>query len=700
MLLACLLATALLSVQVKLGSEKEAQRRFALVCDEVALKIHERLGAYALILQGGAGLFSAAPSVGRREWKAFVETLRAQGRIPGVQGIGFSEVIRPDQLALHTARIRGEGFPEYSVRPPGERSLYSSIIYLEPFRDRNLRAFGYDMYSEPVRREAMDRAGNSGEASLSGKVVLVQETATEVQAGTLMYVAVYRNGAPIDTLEQRRAALFGWVYSPYRMKDLMSGILGLWSGEQGVQLQIYDGSQPLPDQLLFESRPNQTVLHSIFYQQRWLDFGGRTWLLAFEPTSSPVSYTDAWATLGGGVAISILLCGLLFSVLNTRARADRIAERLTCEIRTHSEQLEASEYRWRFALEGAGDGLWDWNVAEKTVFFSKIWKQMLGYAEDEVGSSFDDWRTRVHPDDLEQVMSSLRAHLDGTSPLYTCECRLRCKDGTWKWILDRGLVVLRDVAGKPLRVIGTHCDITARKLVEEALQKKNEEMERFTYAVSHDLKSPLVTIKTFLGYLKMDMEAQKLEKVAKDLGYISNAADKMELLLGELLELARVGKRMNSSVDVPMQEVVQEALALVAGQIAAKGAEIVATQEPVWLYGDRVRLVAIFQNLIDNAIKFLGNQPAPRVEIGIERAGGEVEIFVRDNGQGIDPKGQTKVFGLFEKLDMSTPGSGLGLALVRRIVELHGGKIRVESEGSGLGTTFRFTLAKTQIRPQ
>ena len=110
--------------------------------------------------------------------------------------------------------------------------------------------------------------------------------------------------------------------------------------------------------------------------------------------------------------------------------------------------------------------------------------------------------------------------------------------------------------------------------------------------------------------------------------------------------------------------------------------------------------MAIFQNLIDNAIKFLGNQPAPRVEIGIERAGGEVEIFVRDNGQGIDPKGQTKVFGLFEKLDISTPGSGLGLALVRRIVELHGGKIRVESEGSGLGTTFRFTLAKTQIRPQ
>ena len=131
---------------------------------------------------------------------------------------------------------------------------------------------------------------------------------------------------------------------------------------------------------------------------------------------------------------------------------------------------------------------------------------------------------------------------------------------------------------------------------------------------------------------------------------------------------------------------------------AGHGVQVHVTQEPIWLAGDRVRLVEVFQNLIDNAVKFMGDQAAPRVEIGIEPADGDQVIFVRDNGKGIDPRYQAKVFGIFEKLDAGAPGSGMGLALVKRIVEQHGGKIGVESEGLGHGTTFRFTLAKTQLR--
>ena len=297
-----LLASLFAGLQVRQDIENDALRKFGYTCDQVTLKVQERLGAYALILRGGVGLFGASASVDRHEWRAYVEALQAAKGVPGVQGIGFAQVIPPDQLSTHIARVRAEGFPEYTVRPPGERALYTSIIYLEPFRDRNLRAFGFDMFSEPVRRAAMEQARDSGAAALSGKVELVQETGKEVQAGTLMYVPVYRKGAAANTVDQKRAALIGWTYSPYRMNDLMAGILASWTSQQGkeVDLQIYDGTRAIPQALLFDSKPLMTpTSQSLFYQTRTINFYGRQWLLEFDQpvTVSSISHVPAWWVL-------------------------------------------------------------------------------------------------------------------------------------------------------------------------------------------------------------------------------------------------------------------------------------------------------------------------------------------------------------------------------------------------------------------
>jgi len=252
-------------------------------------------------------------------------------------------------------------------------------------------------------------------------------------------------------------------------------------------------------------------------------------------------------------------------------------------------------------------------------------------------------------------------------------------------------------------LIGMGIDITERKRAEEALremhqelEKRNEELTRFIYAVSHDLKSPLVTIKTFLGYLEQDAQNKNEERMDQDLTYIRTAADKMSQLLDELLDLSRVGRMIHPPVETPLQSIVQEALDLVAGQIVERGVEVKVTEEPIMIYGDRPRLVEVFQNLVDNAVKFMGDQPNPRVEIGVEGAGEELVLFVRDNGIGIDLRYQPKLFGLFEKLDPRSEGGGIGLALVWRIVEVHGGRIWVESEGLGKGACFRFTLAGTR----
>ena len=246
-------------------------------------------------------------------------------------------------------------------------------------------------------------------------------------------------------------------------------------------------------------------------------------------------------------------------------------------------------------------------------------------------------------------------------------------------------------------------DITNLKRAQDALRQKseelaltNEELTRFTYTVSHDLKSPLVTIKTFLGYLEKDAAGCDAERVGKDIAYIRTAADRMSCLLDELLDLSRVGRKMNPSVEVPLHVLVQEALYLVAGQIAQRNVTIRTTDAPILLYGDRPRLVEVFQNLLDNAVKFMGDQPEPLVEIGADTVGDETVLFVRDNGIGIDPRYHAKLFGLFEKLDPHTEGTGMGLALVRRVVEVHGGRIWVESAGRGKGSTFHFTLAQSK----
>jgi signal transduction histidine kinase len=210
--------------------------------------------------------------------------------------------------------------------------------------------------------------------------------------------------------------------------------------------------------------------------------------------------------------------------------------------------------------------------------------------------------------------------------------------------------------------------------------------------VSHDLESPLITIAGFVGFLQEDALAGNLEQVRRDVSHINDAVSKMQRLLSELLELSRIGRMMNPSEEVSFSHIVHEAIELVRGRIEMRGVQVEIAPDLPTVYGDRARLVEVVQNLVDNACKFMGEQPHPRVEIGARQDEAGPVFYVRDNGIGIEPPFQDKVFGLFEKLDPTSDGTGIGLALVKRIVETHGGKIWVESPGQDGGTTFYFTL--------
>lgn len=240
-------------------------------------------------------------------------------------------------------------------------------------------------------------------------------------------------------------------------------------------------------------------------------------------------------------------------------------------------------------------------------------------------------------------------------------------------------------------------ELTQRKQLIAELAAKNAELERFTYTVSHDLKSPLFTIRGFLGYLEKDLLEGDHERFRADAYRIAEATEKMQQLLNDLLELSRVGRLMNEPVEIQMNDILRDVLSLLEGQIQERGVEVQVQEHLPRVFVDRQRIMEVLQNLVDNAVKFMGDQPNPRVEIG--QAGdenGKPVIFVRDNGIGISDNHFERVFGLFNKLDPRSEGTGIGLALVRRIIEFHGGRIWLESE-PGKGSTFFFTLPSQPI---
>jgi PAS domain S-box-containing protein len=279
---------------------------------------------------------------------------------------------------------------------------------------------------------------------------------------------------------------------------------------------------------------------------------------------------------------------------------------------------------------------------------------------------------------------------------------LRKKDGTVIPTLITS-VAKRDDKGAVIGYQGTIRDITERKRAEEErerlikdLEMRNAEMERFVYTISHELRTPLVTAQAYTGLLRRDLERRASEKVAADLHFIENAVSLMARLLEDTLELSRTGRVMNPPEDVPFSALVRDALVQLAEQLKWGGVEVAVAEDLPTVHVDRTRLVEVLVNLIENSIKFMGDQPKPKIEIGYRTADNEPVFFVKDNGVGLDKSQHEKVFQLFYRVDQKSKGAGAGLTIVKRIIEVHGGRIWIESE-LGKGCTVCFTLPVVEV---
>ncbi|PKA24249.1 hybrid sensor histidine kinase/response regulator [Leptospira sp. mixed culture ATI2-C-A1] len=370
------------------------------------------------------------------------------------------------------------------------------------------------------------------------------------------------------------------------------------------------------------------------------------------------------------------------------------------------EALRASESRWQFALEGSGDGIWDWNSQTNKVFFSNQWKNMLGYSEDEIGTDISEWESRVHPEDKPNYFSDLDKHFEGKTSVYVNEHRMLCKNGSYKWILDRGKVIEWTEDGKPLRMIGTHTDITERKLLENALIVARENAEKASQAksdflanMSHEIRTPLNGVIGFSDLL-MRTELNQVQKKYMETVYLS--ANSLLDLINDILDFSKIesGKMELYKERINIYELLHQIAEIVKHKAYEKGLELIlniSPKVPRNIFVDSLRLRQILLNLIGNALKFTLKGEI-QIKISAEpKDNNEYEFLfeVIDTGIGISPENQDKIFEVFSQADTSTTrqfgGTGLGLSISSKLLNLFDSKMQLESERDK-GSRFYFKL--------
>lgn len=669
-------AAYITDLQVKeTGNERFKRQTAALNYD-----IYHRLETYQSLLRAGVGMMNASGAVSRDEWYRYVATLEVDRLFQGVQGIGYSQYFSHNEKASYVESIRNEGFPDFTLRPEGERAFYSPVTYLEPFDWRNQRAFGYDMFSEPVRRAAMERARDTGELSISGIVILVQETEEDVQQGFLMYLPVYKTGLIPDSIAQRQKQLRGFVYAPFRINKLLSDI----SIKAGDALKFTILDEDSGSKVLFTSDPDNAAQDGQFRRTISMPFGGRTWRLEM------ISSQKYDAEQGDGSAVIVLAVGLVGSLILFVMTVILYFHKRTAQGHAQllAEQLHISKKFQRMA-DFAPTALVTVDEEGMVDLYNQEALRLFGYSKEELqGCSVEQLvpqRFRgEHPAYRANYLKKPEQRAMGSGRDLYCQT----KNGVE---LPVEIAIMPAQLNRSGYTVCSIVDISERKRQEDLLLRKSQELEQFVYAVSHDLKSPLVAISGLAEMASQDVASENFSTISTYLNRVIANTKQMEILLNDLLELSRVAYKKLDIDKIYVNEFVDELRVLHEESVLSVGGDFKVVGVGKCFFAHKTLLHQLFSNLIGNAIKYrdVARPLCVNVLVSVDDSG-DMRAAVTDNGVGIEPSWQTRVFDLFVRKDSTDKtGSGVGLSICKAVVDRHGGKLGLDSE---LGQGSKFTI--------
>ena len=749
-----LLLTLLSSSYAAISSREREHLQFENAVQTTQSEIQNRLETHTALLRAGSGLFAANEQVSRSQFQAYVNRLGPRQRYPGVLGIGYAQRVSSADLEASVAAIRRK-MPSFEIRPDlPRRDEYFPIVYLEPADQRNRKAVGFDMFSEPTRRAAMKRARDFSTPAVSGRVILTQEPESTRQAGFLLYLPVYKGGEIPETVSDRRAALKGFIYSPFRADDLLKSIFGQREPLL-VDFEVYDGVELRPENLLRRfNHFNQTSQTPRFTTTRTFDVAGRTWSLIF--VSRPELESDSRSRqslliFGGGVILSFVL----FGVTRAQVQARLAAERAAVDLRQSEAALRLSESRLQRLVDvnlqvnqrlGFLYAMSSSLLIHKqpNQFINGLFGQLSQQLQLEVYLNylFDHDRQTLHLHShsgisesealaveclalgqsicgavaqqrsaivIERVQQSdaPQAELVRSIGITAYACYPVLANGQLIGTLSFGTRNRSSFDTDELALMLVVCDQVATALERaqllaklqqqtEELKQANRMKDEFLATLSHELRTPL---NAMLGWITM-LRTRQLDAAttARALESVDRNTKSLAQLIEDVLEVSRIitGKLRLKLSRVSLAQVIVGAIDTVRSSAETKAIQMESCSDPTVapIMGDVTRLQQVIWNLLSNAIKF--TPQGGRIDITLVTENNYAKITVSDTGQGISPEFLPYVFDRFRQADSSTTrsysGLGLGLAIVHHIVERHGGTIQAASPGDGQGATFTVRL--------
>ncbi len=476
-LIISLIMTYVIWFMLDAGFNKGARRDFKDKAAEIVFQINEVLRDHEQVLRGGVGLFNANGTVTREQWRCYVSSLQFNRVHPGINGIGYAAWLNLAEKESHVRKIRAQGFPEYRIRPQGERPFYAAITYLEPSTWPNRLAFGLDMYSEINRRWALDRSKNKGVTTITGGVSLATETDQGKQPGVLMYLPVYRAGAPV-TGREVRGVLKGFVFSPIRIKEFVHGALVTFPTD--IAFEIFDGDASRSVNPLFSTLKSEKISLPDTYKpeltsSQTMGVCGRNWTITFKslPAFDGEFHRSASRmALATGILVSILLAAITYALQTTRDRALSLARGMT-------QDLCESEETVRLILDTVGEAIYGVDMSGCCTFCNPAGLKLLGYQKEELlGKNMHDLVTHPPSDSTASFPGecSIGRVMETNTACHMDDTLFRRGDGTS--FAAEYWAVPKCKEGRVIGAVVSFMDIIERKRNETVMKEQAEELRQ------------------------------------------------------------------------------------------------------------------------------------------------------------------------------------------------------------------------------